>query len=76
MKRQTHRNKFQVDFAVEDHSDKVMGVLLVQQNVNRNMACCRSQEVRKNVNVCELVHYYSNNLEKNKDKRISQGLSV
>lgn len=61
-------NCIQVDFAVDDHGHKVMGFLLVQQNVNRNMASCGIQEVSKNVNICKHVHHYGNNLDK-KDKR-------
>lgn len=53
----------QVDFAVDDHRNKVMGFLLIQQNVNWNVAGSCFQKIRKNVNICERVHHHSNNLK-------------
>lgn len=62
---QTHWNSFQVDFAVQDHGDKVTRVLLIQYYIDWDLTRCCFQEVSKNVNVCEHIHDHCNDLKKN-----------
>lgn len=53
---------FQVNFAARHHSNEMMGIVFIQQNIDRHMTCCSIQKIRKYINICENIHHHCNNL--------------